>query len=93
MATRSSATDRTPTEAAAVAADKTRREWLLRVRKCMYHPDLAGTPRKRLEARIRTLQDWPRNFLDALDSDPRCGCGAPDAECEWDSPQALEALL
>jgi hypothetical protein len=61
--------------------------------KCMYYPDLTGAPKERLEARIRTLQDWPRNSLDALDGDPRCGCGAPDAECEWDSPEALEALL
>jgi hypothetical protein len=61
--------------------------------KCMYYPDPVGTPRERIEARIRTLQDWPQNFLDALDFDPRCGCGAPDAECEWDSPTALEALL
>lgn len=61
--------------------------------KCMYYPDLAGTPRERIEARIRTLEASPRNFLDALDGDPRCGCGAPDDICEWDSPAALEGLL
>lgn len=61
--------------------------------KCMYYPDLSNTSWERIEARIRTLEDWPRNFLDALDFDPRCGCRAPDAICEWDSPTALSELL
>lgn len=61
--------------------------------KCMYYPDLSTTPRERIEARVRTLQDWPQNFLRAVSFDPRCGCGAPEDVCEWDSVTVLEGLL
>lgn len=61
--------------------------------KCMYYPDHSKATLAQIEAQIAVLESWPRDFNDAVQGDPRCGCGAPDAICEWDSVTFLEELL
>lgn len=61
--------------------------------KCMYYPDHSMLTPRQIEARIAILEGWPRDFNDAMQGDPRCGCGAPDAICEWDDAELLRGLL
>ncbi|UOE45932.1 hypothetical protein [Agromyces larvae] len=56
------------------------------------HRDPGTVPLRTLEDRIVRLAAWPVDLHDALMGDPRCGCGAPDGNCDWDDVRTLEAV-
>lgn len=58
--------------------------------------DLSGYTLPQIEERIRRLDSWPLDYEDAIDNDPRCGCGedGEGGKCAWDQVGVLnlEAL-
>lgn len=59
------------------------------------HCDTMGNPARvsarAITARYTRLTNWPLNYADAIDHDPRCGCGG-DTPCWWDDAALLELL-
>lgn len=53
------------------------------------HEPIESMTDAELQARIELLEGWPKDYADAIDNDPRCGC---DPDCPLNNITRLLAV-